>query len=100
MPKWLAQRLKLLRAVYRDPRTPWHARAVLGATLAYAVSPIDLIPDFIPLIGHLDDLVIVPLGLALAYVLVPREVWREHGARLGVGRTDGAHADGQETKRK
>ncbi|WP_376987172.1 YkvA family protein [Bosea sp. R86505] len=55
----------------RDPRTPWHAKAVAGVVAAYALSPIDLIPDFIPVLGYLDDLVIVPLGIALAVRLVP-----------------------------
>jgi uncharacterized membrane protein YkvA (DUF1232 family) len=72
--------LRLLRAVWKDRRTPWYARAVIGATLAYALSPVDLIPDFIPVLGYLDDLLVVPLGMCLAYVLVPCEVWREHQA--------------------
>ena len=58
----------------RDPRTPWYAKAIAAAVAAYAFSPIDLIPDFIPVLGYLDDLVIVPLGIALAIRLVPREV--------------------------
>lgn len=48
----------------RDPRTPWHAKALAAAVAAYALSPIDLIPDFIPVLGYLDDLLIVPLGIA------------------------------------
>ncbi|HYD13939.1 MAG TPA: YkvA family protein [Allosphingosinicella sp.] len=55
----------------RDPRTPWHARALAGFTAAYALSPIDLIPDFIPLLGYLDDLLIVPAGIWLAVRAVP-----------------------------
>jgi uncharacterized membrane protein YkvA (DUF1232 family) len=55
----------------RDERVPWHAKAVAAAVAAYALSPIDLIPDFIPVLGHLDDLIIVPLGIALAARLVP-----------------------------
>ena len=58
----------------RDPRTPWYARVVAGAVVAYALSPIDLIPDFIPVIGYLDDLIVVPLGLALALRLIPAPV--------------------------
>jgi len=58
----------------RDPRTPWYAKAIAAAVAAYAFSPIDLIPDFIPVLGYLDDLVIVPLGIALAIRLIPREV--------------------------
>ncbi|WP_064706986.1 YkvA family protein [Rhizobium bangladeshense] len=58
----------------RDRRVPWYAKAVAGAVAAYALSPIDLIPDFIPVLGYLDDLVIVPLGILLATRLVPAEV--------------------------
>ncbi|MEW9836924.1 YkvA family protein [Mesorhizobium sp. ZMM04-4] len=61
----------------RDPRVPWHAKAVAGAVAAYALSPIDLIPDFIPVLGYLDDLVIVPLGILLAVRLVPSGLMAE-----------------------
>jgi uncharacterized membrane protein YkvA (DUF1232 family) len=58
----------------RDPRVPWYAKAVAGAVAAYALSPIDLIPDFVPVLGYLDDLLIVPLGIALAVRLIPEAV--------------------------
>jgi uncharacterized membrane protein YkvA (DUF1232 family) len=61
----------------RDPRTPWYARAIAAAVVAYALSPLDLIPDFIPVIGYLDDLILVPLGIALALKLIPEPVMRE-----------------------
>jgi len=61
----------------RDPRVPWYAKAVIAAVAAYAISPIDLIPDFIPIFGYLDDLVLVPLGIAFAIRLIPTEVWQE-----------------------
>lgn len=61
----------------RDPRTPWFAKAIAGAIAAYALSPIDLVPDFIPILGYLDDLVIVPAGLALAIKLIPPPVMME-----------------------
>ena len=61
----------------RDGRTPWHAKAVAAAVAAYALSPIDLIPDFIPVLGYLDDLVIVPLGILLAVRLIPAELMEE-----------------------
>jgi uncharacterized membrane protein YkvA (DUF1232 family) len=54
-----------------DPRVPWYAKATAGAIAAYALSPIDLIPDFIPVIGYLDDLVIVPLGIMAAVRMIP-----------------------------
>jgi len=58
----------------RDPRTPWYAKVLAGAVVAYALSPIDLIPDFIPIGGQLDDLVLVPLGIAVVLRLVPDDV--------------------------
>jgi len=57
-----------------DPRTPWYAKLVAGAVVAYVLSPLDLIPDFIPVLGYLDDLIIVPLGIAAVLRLVPAEV--------------------------
>lgn len=61
----------------RDSRTPWYAKAVAGAVAAYALSPIDLIPDFIPILGYLDDLLIVPIGIALAVRLIPSDLMSE-----------------------
>ncbi len=61
----------------RDPRVPWLAKAVAGAVAAYALSPMDLIPDFIPVLGYVDDLVIVPIGILLAVKLVPRDLMAE-----------------------
>ena len=58
----------------RHPRTPWHAKALALAVAAYALSPIDLIPDVIPVLGYLDDLVIVPLGILAVTRLLPAEV--------------------------
>jgi uncharacterized membrane protein YkvA (DUF1232 family) len=59
------------------PKVPWYAKAVCAFTVGYALSPIDLIPDFIPIIGQLDDLILVPAGLALAKRLIPGEVLDE-----------------------
>jgi len=64
----------------RDPRVPWYAKVVAAATAAYALSPIDLIPDFIPVIGYLDDLVIVPLGIALTIRMIPDGLMHEFRA--------------------
>jgi uncharacterized membrane protein YkvA (DUF1232 family) len=58
----------------RDDRTPWYAKLLVAAVVAYAVSPIDLIPDFIPVLGLLDDLLVVPLGVVLALRMIPAEV--------------------------
>ena len=58
----------------KDPRVPWYAKALAAAVAVYALSPIDLIPDFIPVIGYLDDLVLLPLGIVLVVWLIPSEV--------------------------
>jgi uncharacterized membrane protein YkvA (DUF1232 family) len=74
------RKLVILYACWRDPATPWYARLVIAVTLAYFLSPVDLIPDFIPLLGQLDDLVLVSLGILLAVRLIPRPVWERHAA--------------------
>lgn len=83
--KALAKRLKqdvvALWLAARDPRVPWPARLVAAATAAYALSPIDLIPDFVPVLGLLDDLLIVPAGLWLAIRLIPPPLMAELRAR-------------------
>jgi len=91
----LRDRARLLKrdtlALYlaaRDPRTPWYAKLVAAAVVAYALSPLDLIPDFIPVLGYLDDLIIVPLGIAVVLRLVPAEVLADCRARAEV-RTHG-----------
>jgi uncharacterized membrane protein YkvA (DUF1232 family) len=61
----------------RDPRVPWYAKALAIAVAGYALSPIDLIPDFVPVLGLLDDIVIVPLGVALAIRLTPKPLWEQ-----------------------
>jgi uncharacterized membrane protein YkvA (DUF1232 family) len=62
----------------RDPRVPWYAKAVAACVAVYALSPIDLIPDFIPILGYLDDLVLVPLGIWVAIRLIPPPLLEEH----------------------
>ena len=78
--KWAASLKNNIYALYlasRDDRVPILAKIIIGLVVAYAVSPIDLIPDFIPFIGYLDDLLLLPLGIWLAIRLVPQEVWQE-----------------------
>jgi uncharacterized membrane protein YkvA (DUF1232 family) len=70
-------------AVYlaaRDPRTPWYVKALALGVAGYALSPIDLIPDFIPVLGYLDDILLVPLGIAAVVKLIPADVMAEHRA--------------------
>jgi uncharacterized membrane protein YkvA (DUF1232 family) len=80
LERW-ARRLKVeiyaLYLAYRDPRVPWYARAFAALVVGYAFSPIDLIPDAIPILGYLDDLLIVPLGIALAIRMIPPPVLAE-----------------------
>jgi uncharacterized membrane protein YkvA (DUF1232 family) len=79
----MARDLRVLGLVARDRRVPWHAKAVAVATLAYAFSPIDLVPDFIPVLGQIDDLLLVPLGIALAIWQVPAAVMQDLRRRAG-----------------
>ncbi len=65
----------------RDPRTPWYAKLLVAGIVAYALSPIDLIPDFVPVLGYLDDLILLPMGITLAIKLIPKSVWAECRAR-------------------
>lgn len=66
-----------------DPRTPWSARVLILLIVAYALSPIDLIPDFVPILGYLDDLILIPAGIALALRLIPSKVMDEARQRAG-----------------
>ena len=74
--KDLKSQVYALYLAYRDPRVPWFAKAFGAMVLAYALSPIDLIPDFIPVIGYLDDIVLIPLGITIAGKRFPRRSWR------------------------
>ena len=67
---------------YKDPRVPWYAKILAVLVVAHTLSPIDLIPDFIPILGYLDDLIIIPLGLALAIKFISKDVMAD--ARLKV----------------
>jgi uncharacterized membrane protein YkvA (DUF1232 family) len=77
---WARTLKRDVHAVYlaaRDPRVPWYAKALAVVVAGYAFSPIDLIPDFIPILGYLDDLVLVPVGIALVVRLIPAAVMAE-----------------------
>ena len=81
--KW-KQRAKQLKIeiytiylAYKDPRVPWYARIFAACVVGYAFSPIDLIPDPIPILGYLDDLILIPLGVVLALKMIPKEVMTE-----------------------
>lgn len=73
----------------RHPATPWYAKLLATGIAAYAFSPIDLIPDFIPVLGLLDDLILLPLGIALAIKLIPQDVMTECRARAAQAFKDG-----------
>lgn len=80
--KQLKREVQVLALAYNDPRTPWQARVCVAAVVAYALSPIDLIPDFIPVLGYLDDLILVPVGIRFALKLIPPEVIEECRQRV------------------
>ena len=72
-----------VHAIYlaaRDPRVPWYAKGLALCVAGYALSPIDLIPDFVPVLGYMDDIVIVPLGILIVVKLIPPEIIAEHRA--------------------
>ena len=79
--KCLKRDVMALWLAARDRRVPWHAKLAAGIVAAYALSPIALIPDFIPILGYVDDLLIVPLGFLLAIKLVPKELMEEFRTR-------------------
>ena len=80
---WKAKAMRLKNETYalylasKDSRTPWYAKVFAGLIIGYALSPIDFIPDFIPVIGYLDDLIIVPAGIALLIRMIPKEIMEE-----------------------
>lgn len=74
---------------YKDPRVPWYAKALAVSVVAYAASPIDLIPDFIPVLGYLDDLIIVPIGIMVALKAVPKHVLEECRAKAEAANASG-----------
>lgn len=75
--RWLKGETYALYLAYRDPRVPWYAKAFAALVVGYAFSPIDLIPDAVPVLGYLDDLLLVPLGITLALRMIPPEVMAE-----------------------
>lgn len=85
----LKKEIWTLYYAYRDPRVPWYAKALAAFVVAHSLSPIDLIPDFIPVLGYLDDLIITPLGLALAFKLIPEEVLDQARAKAESEMVDG-----------
>ena len=72
---------------YKDSRVPWYAKILIAFVVVHTLSPIDLIPDFIPVLGYLDDLIIAPLGIALAIRMIPEDVMAEcrEAARASIG---------------
>ena len=78
---WASAIKRDLTALYlamRDPRVPWYVKLLAGVVVAYALSPIDLIPDFVPIVGYLDDLILVPLGMLLIIRLMPPGLIEEY----------------------
>lgn len=95
LSKWvraIKQDAHALWLAARDPRTPWYIKVLALAIAGYALSPIDLIPDFIPVLGYLDDIILLPLAVLLAVRLMPPDVMVEHRAAA-------AKAEGRRTSR-
>ena len=80
----LRQEVYALYLACRDPRVPWYAKAFTAFVVGYALSPVDLIPDFIPVLGYLDDLILVPLGIYLALKLIPDPVMQSCRSRAKI----------------
>lgn len=95
MQTWRQQIQKLKQETYaiyiacKDPRVPWYARLLAGVVVAYAFSPIDLIPDVIPVIGYLDDLILVPLGIALVVKMIPPHVLQDCREKAATAMAEG-----------
>ena len=75
--KRLIDDIYILSFAVRDYRVPWYAKALAVITIAYALSPVDLIPDFIPILGYLDDLILIPVGIYLTARMIPEDVLAE-----------------------
>lgn len=73
--KQAKQKIAQLYIATKSKKTPWYAKALGSLTIAYALSPIDLIPDFIPIIGYLDDLIILPILVYITIKLIPKDIW-------------------------
>jgi uncharacterized membrane protein YkvA (DUF1232 family) len=82
-----------LYLAFKDPRIPWYARILAVCVVAYAFSPIDLIPDQIPVLGYLDDLILVPLGIVLILRMIPKEVLDEYRIQAKVNMLQGKHVN-------
>ncbi|CDF57338.1 YkvA family protein [Thermobrachium celere] len=73
----IIKQLELLYKIYTHSKTPWYAKLFIGIVIAYALSPIDLIPDFIPVLGYMDDFLLLPLGIYISLKLVPKDIIEE-----------------------
>jgi uncharacterized membrane protein YkvA (DUF1232 family) len=103
MERWKARvqtlktEVKALFWASRDPRVPWRAKVVVALVVAYAASPIDLIPDFIPVLGYLDDLILLPLGIMLALRMIPPDIMQDCRLKANKSRAEDqprCHPDG------
>ena len=81
--------IHVIYLAYKDPRTPWYARVFAACVIGYAFSPIDLIPDPVPILGYLDDLILIPLGIAIVIKMIPSNVLQECREKALVAQRDG-----------
>jgi len=91
----MKRRIRVLVAILQDRQTPWYERLLAGVVVAYAASPIDLIPDFIPVLGYLDDLILIPLGVWLVFAVTPQAVRVRAARRVVSGQAGGAGRHGR-----
>jgi uncharacterized membrane protein YkvA (DUF1232 family) len=91
MARQFKQELRVYRLVLKDKRTPWFAKVFIGAAVAYTISPIDIIPDFIPILGHLDDLVLVPILVFVGLKFIRKEVVNDARNALRASRGEVQH---------
>ena len=82
--RMLKRELQVYQLVLKDPRTPKLAKAVLGLAVGYALLPFDFIPDFLPVIGHLDDVIIIPALVSIALKMIPQEIVEDCRRRAGM----------------
>lgn len=75
--KQLKQKTAVIYVAIKSPKTPWYAKTVGAVVICYALSPIDIIPDFIPILGYIDELLLIPLGVLLTMKLIPPNLWCE-----------------------
>ena len=87
----LKDQIRVIYLAFRDRRTPWYLKVLIAIVIAYALSPIDLIPDFIPVLGYLDDLIIIPVGIYLVLKMMPDEILEDCQQKVRAASVSGSY---------